>query len=420
MTLFVKKYNDQRDSDQRDSPIDQISIFNFGVESTTTKNMTKTSDSPRASRNGSPTKHHHKVESGSGKSDDHSRNGSPSTKRVTKAVRGQCRNDKPLLNDADMVEWLPGARPQCTGPERAQFFKRSENLWRQEQIDESIKKWEDEKQFSVQMETDINMLCDMFPILDRSLVVTYYNETTTLEQTCEKLMEIQGVMEKEGVMMNPFTTKETTAEKKDDEWEEVTEDPSDPIIIPPEIVSSSSSTRRRVSEKALKESDFPTLVDKDGWEVCNVEKLEELTQVETPRKWADMANLAKDLPAPKASSPVKKIVKHVEIQKETDIAAEGDEYDDEYDLRCQMFDRRHGDSKKKSKRCKAPTAPHGEDDGYSSGAAADAEASGKDEKPPRGSQTSNNTSKASQEEEAEENKSKGKKSKKQSKTEQGR
>lgn len=83
---------------------------------------------------------------------------------------------KPYLNTWDVPELMDGARAGASNVEQVAFYERSKELWRSDQKHEKELNFKARKDAQRSAEEQIEVLREMFPLLDAGLIRSLYYE----------------------------------------------------------------------------------------------------------------------------------------------------------------------------------------------------------------------------------------------------
>jgi len=221
------------------------------------------------------------------------------------------------VNDYDLVESFPGANCDCTGPERNQFVTRAKQLWEVEKEETRAETTERLRRSQLQAERNLATLCEMFPLLDKSLISSLYCELRQdMNSTVEQCMALVASME--------GTTEAAASSSSADQQEA-------PVVVEAEQTDAdffSTAARQKRRDEMITANDprnWPSLTTAnqpkaaEGFGLCEKEvelkDLELADESESDEEdkanasksrnkapsWKDVAAAAADLPAPRKS-----------------------------------------------------------------------------------------------------------------------
>ena len=130
-----------------------------------------------------------------------SANRTPSAESEEARPRRFSKSSGPKLNTWDVPEFLPGALPRANPVQRAFFEERSKKVFQNNRILDSIEAEESrdrlEAESALQIESDLQSLKELFPLLDYDLIQeTYLLMDGNLDQTINQLLLIsQGIID---------------------------------------------------------------------------------------------------------------------------------------------------------------------------------------------------------------------------------
>mmetsp|Transcript_98512 Transcript_98512/g.317638 ORF Transcript_98512/g.317638 Transcript_98512/m.317638 type:complete len:273 (+) Transcript_98512:118-936(+) len=191
------------------------------------------------------------------------------------------RQRRPLLNSSDLPELMPGARPRATPAARSDFEQSCHKL--HEQVAKECREAAVAQQAPATAASPADAggdLVAMFPSLDAELVQSLAAEASSQQAAIDTLLALVAALAEPGVVISVDST----------------------------VAGAAAPVPNIGTEDHAK---FPSLVDKDGWEVVGRQRLERNAEEleEVGSTWRDRAraaaNVSAALPRPRqpASAP---------------------------------------------------------------------------------------------------------------------
>ncbi|CAD7945600.1 unnamed protein product [Amoebophrya sp. A120] len=219
------------------------------------------------------------------------------------------KHARPYVNDYDLVESLPGAQCDCTGPQRAEFVTRAKKLWEMEKQEDLEQQTRTRQQGALRAEREMETLCEMFPLLEKALVHSLYCELhQDMNATIEQCVSLCASMESNGSGSGGLIVPaEVVVEGQQAASSSSSAEPAPKTVDESDADFFSAESRQKRKAGLVVTGDWPALTNADGWEVCNAKdevKLEDLAMDETDAEkssWSQVVKAAKDLPDPRYS-----------------------------------------------------------------------------------------------------------------------
>mmetsp|Transcript_68687 Transcript_68687/g.123782 ORF Transcript_68687/g.123782 Transcript_68687/m.123782 type:complete len:280 (+) Transcript_68687:94-933(+) len=189
----------------------------------------------------------------------------------TKSQKADPRSRAPDVNLFDMPEMLPGARSNANPAQKDQLDQRCRQV-HEDNVQEECEAAEEEVRSASGSQVTFAELEAWFPTLDAELVQALCRDAPTPQHAIETLLALSAAT-------------------------------ADAAGAGSEGVAPRATTPPPRNFGAEDNEQFPSLVDKNGWQVGNQRLFERDPEEELGSAWRDCAKAAKDMPSPKATQP---------------------------------------------------------------------------------------------------------------------